>query len=375
MRNPFMPLLLVPTLVGGIVIGNQFDVWPVDSFAWAGGQSAGDDLDDVDASPLVAGSRTLAKIAALTTPSVVHIESEHTDSQTGIFAEEKGAGVIVSDPRGSGVVIVTNRHVVGEAALGDIAIHIHDGRVIRPKQKWSDRASDLAVLRVEGPDLQPARWGDSDETEIGHMVIAMGSPFGLSGSVTMGIISAKGRRSLNLQKGDGADLINQDFLQTDAAINPGNSGGPLIDMRGRVIGINTAIASKSGGNEGIGFSIPSNLIGRIVGQLLQKGKVQRAYLGVQLDPAFDEATAKRLKLDRVRGARVAIVYADTPAARANLKLDDVILSFGGVDVQDENHLILLVSLTEVGKKARLVVLRDGKEITITVALANRVEKS
>ena len=175
------------------------------------------------------------------------------------------------------------------------------------------------------------------------MVLAMGSPFGLSQSVTFGIISAKGRRSLKL--GTGTQVINQDFLQTDAAINPGNSGGPLISLNGRVIGINTAIASSSGGNEGIGFSIPSNLVRFIFEQLTTKGRVDRAYLGVKLDPRFSQQTAQRLRLDRVRGARVLEVYKSTPASDAHLQIDDVILGFNSTAVQDENHLINLVSLT------------------------------
>src|SRR5438067_105173 len=153
-----------------------------------------------------------------------------------------------------------------------------------------------------GKSVQASRWGDSDKVEIGHLALAMGSPFGLSQSVTLGIISAKGRRSLKMP--ESSEMINQDFLQTDAAINPGNSGGPLIDMQGQVIGINTAIASQSGGNEGIGFSIPSNLVRRVIDQLLEHGKVIRAYLGVSLDNDFNADTAARLKIDRLRGARI-----------------------------------------------------------------------
>jgi serine protease Do len=166
-------------------------------------------------------------------------------------------------------------------------------------------------------------------------------------------------------------MINQDFLQTDAAINPGNSGGPLIDMQGQVIGINTAIASNSGGNEGIGFSIPSNLVRRVIDQLLEHGKVIRAYLGVSLDNDFNTETATRLKLDRLRGARVVGAHPNSPAAEADLKKDDVILTFDGVEVMDENHLINLVSLTAVGKKVKLVVFRGGKHITIDVTVGDR----
>lgn len=163
------------------------------------------------------------------------------------------------------------------------------------------------------------------------------------------------------------------FIQTDVAINPGNSGGPLIDMSGRIIGINTAIASNSGGNEGIGFSIPSNLVRYVTEQLISSGKVRRAYLGVKLDPDFDLESAKQLGLDRVRGARVVDVYRDTPAARSGLAIDDVILYFGGVEVQDENHLINLVSLTSVNTTVNTIILRKGKRQTLPVTLGDRDE--
>ncbi len=197
----------------------------------------------------------------------------------------------------------------------------------------------------------------------------MGSPFGLSQSMTLGIISAKGRRSLEL--GPERDVINQDFLQTDAAINPGNSGGPLIDMHGRVVGINTAIASASGGNEGIGFSIPSNLVQQVVTQLLAHGKVYRAYLGVLLDDKFDYVAAQKYALDRIKGARVVRVYPETPAARAGLRPDDLILSFDGRDIEDENHLIHLVSLTDVNRTVRLVIIRNSRRETLNIQLTDR----
>jgi serine protease Do len=319
-------------------------------------------------SPLADSSEFLAKIVRLTTNSVVHIQSERRTPR-GKLVEETGSGVLMESSKKSGVWVVSNRHVVDETDLKQISIHLHDGRVIHPTQLWTDKETDVAIMRVPTANLQAARWGDSDKVEIGHMVLAMGSPFGLSQSVTLGIISAKGRRSLKL--GETSDMINQDFLQTDAAINPGNSGGPLIDMQGQVIGINTAIASNSGGNEGIGFSIPSNLVHRVVDQLLEFGKVTRAYLGVSLDNDFNAETAARLNLDRVRGARVVKIHDDSPAARAGFKLDDVVLTFDGIEVMDENHLINLVSLTTVGKKVKVVVFRKGKHLTFEVSVGDR----
>jgi serine protease Do len=319
-------------------------------------------------SPLVDSSELLAKISRLTTNSVVHIQSERRTRQ-GRLVEETGSGVVMESSKARGFFVVTNRHVVDETPLEQVSIHLHDGRVIHPSKLWTDKATDVAIMRVAPTNLQSSRWGDSDKVEIGHMVLAIGSPFNLSQSVTLGIISAKGRRSLKMP--ESSDMINQDFLQTDAAINPGNSGGPLIDMQGQVIGINTAIASNSGGNEGIGFSIPSNLVRRVIDQLLEHGKVIRAYLGVSLDNDFTSEKAAVLKLDRLRGARVVKAHAGSPAARAELRTDDVILTFDGIEVMDENHLINLVSLTAVGKKVKVVIFRGGKHQTLDVTVGDR----
>ncbi len=358
----------------GLVIGARGGAWPWTSHARANALDAGSAEKMYNelrkGTALQEGSELLAKIARLTTGSVVHIESEHRSAKRGTV-EETGSGVLVEHSKARGVYVVTNRHVVDSTPLNNVSIHLHDGRVIHPAQVWSDKATDVAIMKVDAPNLQPARWGDSDKVEIGHMVLAMGSPFGLSQSITFGIISAKGRRALKL--GEGSEVINQDFLQTDAAINPGNSGGPLIDLQGQVIGINTAIASNSGGNEGIGFSIPCNLVRNVIDQLVVHGKVTRAYLGVKLDPAFDAEAAARLKLDRVRGARVVEIYSNTPASRANLKFDDVVLTFDGIEVLDENHLINLVSMTPVNKKVKVVVFREGKYVTIEISVGDRVE--
>ncbi len=356
-------------MVAGLALGVGWSTWPAGQ-AHANAQGTGDrEQADLarEAAPLQQFSRVLSKIASAATPSVVHIQSERTIPNKG-RVEETGSGVIMASAVKPGMYVVTNRHVIEGATLSDIYIQLSDGREIHPESVVSDAATDLAVMKLGINSVTPCRWGDSNELDIGHFVLAMGSPFGLSRSVTLGIISAKGRRQLKLGS---AEVLNQDFLQTDAAINPGNSGGPLVDLSGRVIGINTAIASSSGGNEGIGFSIPSNLAQRVMEQLLEHGVVRRAYLGVRLDPQFDAAAASQLKLERVRGARVTQVYPNTPAARANLRMDDVILNFDGVDVQDENHLINQVSLTPIGRQVKLTVWREGKSITLTLTLADR----
>ncbi len=362
-------------LVAGVIVGISLESWALTSAANAdpalnATEAAYREIDS-GPNPFVDGGQVITKIAKLVMPSVVHIQSDRQTAERGTI-EETGSGIIVTSDKSPGMYVVTNRHVVrGIDDLNHVGIRLQDGRVIHPVQKWIDGATDIAVLKVLSDNLTPARWGDSGAVEIGNMVLAMGSPFGLSQSVTLGIISAKGRRSLQL--GQKAEVLNQDFLQTDAAINPGNSGGPLIDLHGRVIGINTAIASNSGGNDGIGFSIPSNLVRRVVEELLAHGEVKRAYLGVKLDADFTDKTARNLKLDRARGARVAQVYPNTPASRAGLQTDDVVLSFDGTNVEDENHLINLVSLAEVGKKATLVVWRNGEKVMIELNLSNRAD--
>ncbi len=363
----------VPTLLAGVAIGLALSSWP-----WTGPVHARPDdrpipdvgLADRTHSPLIEASRELARVAAEITPSVAHIESK-VESPTRGLLEETGSGVIVTSAKVPGYYVVTNRHVVGDAAdLQQISVRLNDGRNFHPGRRWIDRDTDIAVLSIDAQSAKPISWGNSDRLEIGNIVLAVGSPFGLSQSVTMGIVSARGR-ALRLEKKNA--LVNQDFIQTDAAINFGNSGGPLIDVNGQLIGINTAIASQSGGNDGIGFSIPSNLVRRVVNDLLERGEVQRAYLGVMLDPDFSPEKARDLKLDRVRGARITEVYPGSPAARAGLVIDDVVLSFDGVEVIDENHLINLVSLTKIGNKVNLVVLRGGRKVTIEVHLSDRHE--
>lgn len=372
MRQPSSLILCAGTLVTGVLIGAGIVSLPIarsvhaDSLDGAAAERVYRELSS-EGSSLLEGSQLLAKIASVTTPSVVHIQSERR-VQGRAKEEETGSGVILTSTKANGFYVVTNGHVIDRTPLDSISIHLHDGRVIQPDKVWADVASDIAVLRIDAPNITAAKWGDSRKIDIGHMVLAMGSPFGLSRSVTFGIISARGRRQLKLGR---SDVINQDFLQTDAAINPGNSGGPLIDLQGRVIGINTAIASSSGGNEGIGFSIPSHLAQRVMDQLLEFGVVPRAYIGVKLDENFDSKVAAKLKLDRLYGARVNEVFPNSPASRAGLSFDDVVLNFDGTDVQDHDHLINLVSLSPIGKQIRMVVWRGQKKVQLTIVLADR----
>ena len=320
-----------------------------------------------DAEILEAAGRQLSDVTARLMPSVVKIRCRKTIEQRGTV-EETGSGVIVRHAPTGRIVVVTNAHVIAGQTPADLQVHLHDGRVTSPSHIWSDTASDVAVLSLNTPGLKPAPWGNSERLQIGHFVLAAGSPFDLSHSISLGIISAKGRRSLKLGSND---VINQDFLQTDAAINPGNSGGPLLDTRGRVVGINTAIATNTGTGSGVGFSIPSRLVQRIVNDLLKHGRVRRAYLGVVLDSNFTTEEARQLRLDRKRGARVVSVARGTPAARASLQANDVVTEFQQKPVMDFDHLINLVSLQPIGSTVTLGVWRSGRGLQVRVSLSDR----
>ncbi|MEY4180090.1 MAG: Periplasmic serine endoprotease DegP precursor [Planctomycetota bacterium] len=309
--------------------------------------------------------RLLRRVVAYIRPTVVHIDAERPEGERRT-AEETGSGVIVR-LKGQDYVL-TNRHVIRNARVNKIRIRTADGRLLYPTKVWSDRGTDVAVLAMNAPSLVPAKIGDSAEAELGDYVLAVGSPFGLSHSVTFGIISAKGRRDLQL----GSETVSyQDFIQTDAAINPGNSGGPLMNLRGEVIGLNTAIASNSGGNDGIGFSIPINMAMAVAQQLIERGVVVRGYLGVHLDSRFNEETARRLGLDRVTGARVSQVTANSPAAIARVLVDDVILEFDGKAIQDDNQLVNLVSLAGVGRTVPVIIHRRGQRMSVSITLTDR----
>lgn len=320
---------------------------------------------------LEAQSAIVKTVVKLIGPTVVHIEAEvpgRTALQFGHSrqVEEAGSGVII---RLKGKhYILTSRHLISGASPANISIRLSDGRRINPLKAWEDAETDVAVMSVSAPDLVAAPLGNSDQMDIGDFVLAVGSPFGLSHSVTYGIISAKGRRELDL--GDSGVRL-QNFIQTDAAINPGNSGGPLINLRGEVIGINTAIASNSGGNEGIGFAIPIDMFMIVAEQLIETGKVARAFLGVTLDQGFGAAAAAELGLPRPLGARVTQITPNSPAMLAGLQVGDVILQFNNTPVEDDSHLVNMVNLTEIGKDVSLVVYRNRKTQQVHVAVGDR----
>ena len=346
----------------------------------AAGQSSADPaLDDRakqfeklerDVAHLEEQGNVLKQVVRLVRPTVVHIEAEKTDPLAKRYPhhsiEEAGSGTIIQ--LGDKFYVLTNRHVIKAATDNNIHIKLQDGRQISPSKSWSDGGTDVAIMAVSAPHLIPARIGDSDKVDIGDFVLAVGSPFGLSHSVTFGIISAKGRRDLEL----GDEKVDfQDFMQTDAAINPGNSGGPLINLHGEVVGMNTAIASNSGGSEGIGFTIPINMAMSIARQLVERGTVVRAYLGVKTDSQFTETMAGKLGLPQCEGCHILSITPRSPAEFAKLQANDVILEFNGTQVEDANHLVNMVSLTDVGKEVPVIVFRDGKTLKLSVKVGDR----
>jgi serine protease Do len=267
-----------------------------------------------------------------------------------------GSGVVV-DPSG---IVLTNAHVVERAT--DIEIATSDGKKHKAKLVGVDRRTDLAVLRLQGGGPFPAATlGDSEKIKVGDWVLAIGSPFGLQQTVTAGIISAKGR-SLN-QGG-----LYDDFLQTDAAINPGNSGGPLVNMNGEVVGINSAILSRSGGNIGIGFAIPANMARRIYTELVAKGKVTRGWLGVSIQPLTPELAAS-FGLSAPKGVLISDVVQDSPAEKAGIKAGDIITEFNGKKVDTPQDLQKAVTATEPGKSAAVSLWRDKAQKSVDLKIA------
>jgi serine protease Do len=268
-----------------------------------------------------------------------------------------GSGVIV-DPKG---YIVTNNHVISKAE--EIKVVLADRREFKGKLIGSDPKSDIAVVKIEGKDLPTVSWADSTKIKVGEYVLAVGNPFGLNQTVTMGIISAVGRANVGI-----ADY--EDFIQTDAAINPGNSGGALVNIRGELIGINTAIFSRSGGYMGIGFAVPSAMARTVMDSLIKKGKVVRGWLGISIQEVTPDL-AKEFGLSDAKGVLVAEVLPKSPAERAGLKRGDVILALDGHLVENAGQVRNQVAALAVGEKIRVKVFRDKQEKEIEVRIGEQ----
>ena len=269
--------------------------------------------------------------------------------------------------RGSGVVIsadgyiITNNHVIHNA--DNITVLFNDGMELSAKIIGTDSMADLAVLKVEATNLPCLTFGDSDKLEVGEWVIAIGSPLKFEASLTVGVVSAKGRSGLSITS-------QEDFIQTDAAINPGNSGGPLLNLDKKVIGINTAIATTSGGYMGIGFAIPSNMVKNITDQIIETGSITRGFLGIFLQPVSNDL-AKSFNLDKVEGALIVQVLKDTPAEKAGLKQGDIVLKYNDIPVKNVGNLINGISMISPGTEVVLTIFRNNKTIKVPLKVGSR----
>ena len=331
-------------------------------------------------------SDALAEVADVVRPSVVNVSTTST-----VTMEENPEGDLFNDPffrhffgdqfghqkrkyksaaLGSGVIfsgngyILTNNHVVTGAE--EIKVVLSDKREFKGKIVGTDPRTDLAVIKINARDLPAAKLGDSSKLKAGDIVLAVGTPFGLNSTVTMGIVSAVGRSNVGI-----ADF--EDFIQTDAAVNPGNSGGALVNTNGEVVGINTAIFSTSGGYMGVGLAIPSDMAKTVMDSIIKHGKVIRGWLGVSIQDLTPDI-AKSLGIKQQTGALVADVVKDSPAEKAGLKRGDVIVSLDGKPVEDSTSLRNMVSAAAPGKTVEFKILREGKELSVTATLAEFKER-
>ena len=269
----------------------------------------------------------------------------------------QGSGVIVE----ANGLIITNNHVVSKA--DEIRVFLSDKREFKGKLIGTDTKTDIAIVKIEATGLPTVPWADSDQLEVGEYVLAIGSPFGLTQTVTMGIVSAVGRASMGIAE-------YEDFIQTDAAINPGNSGGALVNVRGELVGINTAIFSQSGGNMGIGFAVPSNLSRAVMDQLVRTGKVVRGWLGVAIQDLSAELAAQ-FGITDTKGVLVSDVMEDSPAKKAGFERADVIIEYDGKPMDSPTHLRNAVAQTPIGKKVSVKLIRDKKPKTIEVTIVEQ----
>lgn len=275
--------------------------------------------------------------------------------------QSMGSGVIINAEKG---YLVTNHHVIDNA--DEIVVTLHDGRNVAAKLVGADKDSDIAVLQIPADKLTALPMADSDQLQVGDFVVAIGSPFGLTQTVTSGIVSALGRNNLGIEG-------YEDFIQTDASINMGHSGGPLVNLRGELVGINTAILAPGGGNIGIGFAIPANMAKAVMEQLIAHGEVKRGQIGVQLQDLTPEiAQAMDLK-EGVRGALIAQVVKGAPADKAGFKTGDVVVRVGDKPVNSAADLRNAIGLQRIGDNLKIEVLRKGETLTLTPTIGNNLQ--
>jgi len=333
-------------------------------------------------------SEALSEVAAVSTPSVVNISTTRViksqDEAPFDFFDDPffrrffgdqlprqdvpkehkeqslGSGVIVSEDG----YIVTNNHVIEKAQ--EIKVLLGDKRDFKAKLIGADPKTDIAVIKIEARGLPALPWGDANKLKVGELVFAIGNPFGLNQTVTMGVISAVGRANVGI-----ADY--EDFIQTDAAINPGNSGGALLNTRGELVGINTAILSRTGGYQGIGFAVPSSMARQVMDSLVKYKKVVRGWLGVSIQEVTSEL-AEEFGVKKLKGALVSRVMKGSPADKAGIRQGDVILQFNGKDVEDTGHLRNMVSQTPIASKVKIRLLRQKKELEVEVVVSELPKK-
>ncbi len=324
------------------------------------------EIDDIGRERAMVSARELSAAfrhaARVIEPSVVHITTEQPvrrgfRAQTGV-----GSGVIL-DERG---YILTNNHVIQSGR--HITVRLADGREVEAALVGGFEETDLAVLKIDAPGLHPARFGDSEGIGVGEWVLAVGSPFGFEQTVTAGIISAKGRGHIDPRGSDTGPTRFQEFLQTDAPINPGNSGGPLVDLEGRVVGINTAIASRDGGSSGLGFAIPADVAQTVMQRIIDKGRVDRGWLGIGM-ARVDPYVAYELGI--AGGVAVAEVLKGSPADEAGLRVGDIIVSLGGRRTESVTRLGNAIMLAEPGRPAAIEYYRDGAKRTASAVVKDR----
>ena len=322
--------------------------------------------------PITGNASSFAPIVAKVSPGVVSVYTSKTvkmprairdffglpGSQT---MQGLGSGVIIS----SDGLILTNNHVTEGADRIKVGVGM-EGKEYIAKKIGADPGTDLAVLKIEATNLPALEFADSDKARVGDVVLAIGNPFGLTETVTLGIISGMGRTGMNI-------VDYENFIQTDASINPGNSGGALVDMDGKVLGINTAIYSKTGGNQGIGFAVPSNLAMEVLKSIKEKGRVIRGYLGALVQPVTPEL-AEAFRLKTASGALVGDTTPQAPADKAGIKSGDVIVAINGKPIENPRDLRLLIGGMTPGTKIQMKVLREGKEMTFTLELGELPEK-
>ncbi len=334
-----------------------------------------------EAEPFERFGKLLRASAEFAGPSIVHIESKQlkavSPTRSGtrgvqVQVEESGSGII-ADVDGKRVVL-TNRHVVEDVPLDAIKIQTLDRRLLTPTQVLTNADFDVAAVvvaeaAVAGERPIPAVFADS--AEVGDIILTVGSPFGLDRSVSMGIVSATNRRRVPASVGPTPRV---GFYQIDAAVNPGSSGGPMLNLRGEVVGVVTAIATQGGGNEGVAFAIPAKTVMKVVRQLVKNGVVMRPYIGIGFDAAFGPEERKQLGIDRMVGARINQVQANSPASQAGLQANDVILRVDQTDIEDDIHFVELIAQSEIDAVMTLNVLRNGTTLTVPITLGSQISR-